>query len=194
MKTRNLLPDDVEIREMTIDDFRKIFRSKRSEIFDKAFEFRSDDILSETEKEATIKLANNMGQPFYYCLMAFHKNEVIGWSFGKQIDAEKYYMINSAVYPAYRRQGIYAAMVQRVIEKVSAEGFQVIFSRHVATNSAVIAAKLQQGFVITSMELTDTFGLLVHLSFYTNPIRRRVLGIRAGEVFPDQEMLKLMGI
>jgi hypothetical protein len=56
----------------------------------------------------------------------------------------------------------------------------------------VIIPKLKAGFVITSMELSDVFGLLVHLSYYTNSLRRKVLEFRTGEALPDDEVRRAL--
>ena len=44
------------------------------------------------------------------------------------------------------------------------------------------------------MELSDSFGVLVHLHFYTNNIRRKVMDYRAGMLKPDTEMKEIFEI
>ena len=68
--------------------------------------------------------------------------------------------------PGHRRKGIYTALMHRVIETVVEKGFQKIYSRHSVTNNDVIVPKLKAGFVISSMEISDVFGVLVHLVYF----------------------------
>ncbi len=185
--------DDVEIREMAMADFRPHFQRLRPQLFKKNFELHTSRILTPHEMELQKKLDAKMGETYQFCLVAYHKDEIIGWSFGRQVDRESFYMVNSAVMPDFRRKGIYSALVERMVQEAASQGFQIIFGRHVATNSPVIAAKLKLGFVITGMELSDSYGQLVHLSYYTNPTRRKIIAVRSGEMVPDEEILSLMG-
>lgn len=79
-----------------------------------------------------------------------------------------------------------------MIEVIRSEGFQIIYSRHAATNSSVIVPKLKSGFVISGFELSDTFGTLVHLTYFTNPIRKKVMEFRCGDLRPDEELKSLL--
>jgi len=103
------------------------------------------------------------------------------------------YMQSSAVFPEFRRAGLYTELVRKSVELGTEAGFLSIFSRHVATNNAVIIAKLKLGFRITSLELTDTFGSLVHLSYFPNKTREKMLEYRASFSKPDDEIKKLLG-
>jgi hypothetical protein len=85
-------------------------------------------------------------------------------------------------------------MVGKVIELVTKQGFQLITSSHNATNSAIIIPKLKAGFIITGFELSDTFGLLVNLTYYTNATRRKIMDFKAGQTRPDDELRRLFGI
>ena len=103
-------------------------------------------------------------------------------------------MCNSGILETHRRKGLYSALMGRVVEAATAEGFQKIYSRHTSTNNAVIIAKLKAGFSITSFELSDTFGVLVHLSYYPNAVRRKVQDFRAGQAKPDDQIKKLFSL
>jgi hypothetical protein len=72
-------------------------------------------------------------------------------------------------------------------------GFQVIRSSHQATNNAVIIPKLTFGFIIAGMEICDQYGTLVHLDYFTNERRRRVMDFRCGLARPEPEVAKLLG-
>ena len=75
-----------------------------------------------------------------------------------------------------------------LLERVEKMGFQVVLSRHTTTNNSIIIPKLKAGFVITALEVSDRFGTLVHLSYYFNEKRRKVMLFRAGDFKPDQDV------
>jgi hypothetical protein len=52
----------------------------------------------------------------------------------------------------------------------------------------VLVPKLRAGFVITGLELSERFGTLVHLSYFFNALRRRVLDVRSGEALPEGQV------
>lgn len=66
--------------------------------------------------------------------------------------------------------------------------------RHSATNNAVIIPKLKAGFVITSMEISDMFGVLVHLTYFPKVLRRKMITYRVGDMKPDEEIKKCLKI
>lgn len=101
-------------------------------------------------------------------------------------------MMNTGVLEAHRRRGVYTALLPVVLKTAQQVGFQVVLSRHHATNNAVIIPKLKAGFVITGLELDDRYGTLVQLSYYFNPLRRRLLDVRVGQSAPDDEVKKLL--
>ena len=57
-----------------------------------------------------------------------------------------------------------------------------------ATNSAVLVPKLKAGFIITAFEMSDVYGLLVHMSYFANPVRRKAMNFRSGMTIPDEEL------
>ena len=135
-----------------------------------------------------------MGNPYELCCVLYNQGKLAGWSFGSQVDNEKFYMINSAVMPEHRRRGLYKALMAFVLRDAAGEGFQIIYSRHVATNSAILIPKLKAGFIITAFEMSDMHGLLVHLSYFVNPIRRKAMDFRAGLSIPDEELRRFLPI
>lgn len=56
----------------------------------------------------------------------------------------------------------------------------------------MIIPKLQCGFVISSLELSDVFGTLVHLKYFTNKTRRKIMDYRCGLKKPDESIKKLI--
>ena len=131
-------------------------------------------------------------KPFSMNLAVYDKKEnFVGWSFGWQENSTTYYMCNSGVLSKHRRKGIYSSLLNINIKILSEMGFQLIYSRHNATNNNVLIPKLKAGFIISKMEISDTFGCLVHLHYYTNKTRRKIMDYRSGEMAPDDELKKL---
>jgi GNAT superfamily N-acetyltransferase len=182
------------IESMTRDAFLPYFDAHGSVLFGDTLSFPAREAMTEPERAASDRLEENMGSPFRLNLALFHGDEFAGWSFGIQKDRETYYMTNSAILPEHRRKGLYTALMRHTMDRVQAEGFQVIFSRHAATNNAVIIPKLKFGFIISSMELSDTFGTLLQLRFYTNPTRRKMMDVRSGERRPDAELMTMLNL
>lgn len=181
------------IRELTPAEEQYVWDELAPSVFGATHDFPYRTTLAPEARARMKELGANLGEPYRLKLGAFVDGQLAGWSVGVQESDEAYYMINSAVLPAYRRQGLYKALVQAVVERVAAEGFQRIYGRHVATNNAVIIPKLQCGFTITSMELGDRFGTLVHLTYFPHAPRRKVLDYRAGQAKPDAEVRDYLG-
>ncbi|MNT15998.1 Acetyltransferase (GNAT) family protein [compost metagenome] len=128
--------------------------------------------------------------PFQHSMVVLFKGQLAGWAWGFQDDRDSYYMQNSAVLHEYRGKGLYSAMLDYVLEKLTAKGFQKIWSRHNCTNSAILIPKLKKGFQVTGTELNDKFGSMVCLSYYPNKTRRKIIEFRAG-ARPDAEVKAL---
>jgi L-amino acid N-acyltransferase YncA len=90
-------------------------------------------------------------------------------------------MCNTAIDPAHRGKGLYARIVQEVIDVARAEGFQLITSKHHASNSAVLVPKLKAGFIITGLTLDEKYGLMVLLTYFVDPVRRSLAVRRIGQ-------------
>jgi len=170
------IPDGYEIRELTDGEFKPLWDSE-------------DD-----ESAKAGRLRKNMGDLFYLNLGLFYDGEFIGWTAGQQESAETYYMRNSAVLPAHRRKGLYTQLLAETLRIVTAKGFQKIYSRHSATNNDVIIPKLKAGFTISSLEVTDLFGVLVHLVYFPKDLRRKMMIYRVGDAKPDEEIKKCLGL
>jgi len=180
---------------MSKEDFDPLFQEHATKIFDdETLVFRLRDALSDDERARIKKLDGSMGEPFMLRLGVFHGDEFVGWHLGRQDSASSFYMQNSAILPAHRRKGLYNELVKRALEVATELGFQSIWSRHNATNNAVIIPKLKQGFVISGMEVSDVFGTLVHLTYFPKEVRRKMMDFRVGQIKPDAETKKLLGI
>jgi len=187
------LPEGYEIREMTGEEFGPLWREHAPKIFDDSSQiFRVFDFLSDTEKTKAKELQGYMGSPYQLRLGLFYKNEFVGWSTGHQESSETYYMRNSAVLPAHRRKGLYSTLLRQALATLTEKGFQKIYSRHSATNNDVIIPKLKAGFTISSLEVSDMFGVLVHLVYFPKDLRRKVMVYRVGDIKPDGEIRKCL--
>jgi ribosomal protein S18 acetylase RimI-like enzyme len=190
---KNQLPPGYEIREMTKEEFQPLWQKHSAPIFHEDGQiFSLWDALSDEEKAKGKQLGENMGKPWQLRLGLFHRDEFVGWACGDQKNFEEYYMRNSAVLPEHRRKGLYQALLQKTVDIVVEKGFQRIYSRHNATNNAVIIPKLKFGFVISSLEVSDIFGVLVHLAYYPKEIRRKMMDYRVGDCKPDAEIRRLL--
>jgi hypothetical protein len=149
-------------------------------------------VYSESERTGINLLKTKMGRPLRLDFALFYGEEFVGWHIGDQLSATEFYMRNSAVLPEHRGRGLYSAMLVAVKEYVLQLGFQEITSKHNTTNNAVIVPKLKQGFVISSLEVSDVFGVLVVLKFLANERRRKLTEIRSGMSVPDGEILETM--
>jgi len=181
------------LKEMTPKEFFPLFGKHYQSLFGNDHTFFADKYYSESENNKMEKLKERMGNLFALHIGLFSKNnEFVGFTFGFQESEEVFYMACSAVLPEYRRSGLYTELVKFVIKRTSDEGFQKIYGTHCATNNAVIIPKLKLGFIFSKLELSDTFGTIIHLQYFTNPLRRKVMDYRSGQRIPDQEMKTVM--
>lgn len=181
----------IEIRELTPDDWRAIAEGPLLTAFPDVMDFRWKDWASPEAVARQQALAARMGgEPWRLRLGAYVEGQLAGWTVGVQESGETYHMVNSVVLPEFRRRGVYRALVAAALARVEAEGFQRVYSRHVTTNNAVIVPKLQAGFVISGLEISDLYGSLVHLTWLADPVRRAVMAVRSGERRPDADTLK----
>jgi GNAT superfamily N-acetyltransferase len=180
------------LRRIPEAEMETFLRQHHGRTFIDRWDFNHFEAMSAKELAGARQLHQRMGTPFRLDLGIFLDDECVGWHFGIQESAEKFYMINTALLPEHRGRGVYTALLKRVLDILRAEAFQIVYSRHAATNNQVIVPKLKAGFIITGFELSDRFGTLVHLSYFFNPMRRRVLDVRAGQVRPDAEVLRHM--
>lgn len=183
------------IKKLSSEEFSPLYEKYREQVFADDHSYNKWSILSENELDKKSILTQNMGAPFRLYLGVFDKsNNFVGWSWGFQENSTTYYMCNSGILESHRRKGIYQALLRHNIEILSEMGFQIIYSRHCATNNSVIIPKLKEGFIISKMELSDNFGVLIHLHYYTNKTRKKIMDYRAGQLKPDSEIKEVFKI
>ena len=189
------LPAGYEIRLMPPEEFGPLWEKHAQEMFEASqLIYHPLDVFSESELEKIGGLRKRLTEIVRLRFGLFFENQFVGWSWGFQESAETFYMCNSGVLPEHRRKGLYTALMNTVVESAVGEGFQKIYSRHTTTNNAVIIPKLKAGFHITHLEVSDQFGVLVHLTYFPNASRTKVLDFRAGQIKPDEEIRSLFKI
>jgi len=115
---------------------------------------------------------------------AFDGEKLVGYTSGWFEVGGRFYIGSSAVHEAYRRQGVYTRLMREVEAAVRARGGLAISSQHVATNNAVLIAKLRLGYVIVGTEYSEQMGLLVRLVLNLNPARAALYAQRVGMLVP----------
>lgn len=187
--------DNYHIREIADEEFGTLWLGPSKKFFeDESQVFRLRMALSEEELATWETLRAKLGNPIRINLGMYNGDEFIGWCWGYQESAMKFYMCNSAIFPEHRRKGLYTRLLNEMISRTKALGFQEVFSRHAATNNSIIIPKLKAGFKITTLEVSDLFGVCVHLNYYLNPLRTKILDYRVGQIKPDDEIRKNLGI
>ena len=181
------------IREMTAKEFFPLFGKHYDALFGDDHTFFPENHLSDLENEKKLQLKKRMGDPFQLHLGLFSPtNEFVGFSFGMQESDETFYMAASAVLPEHRNLGLYTELVTYLLKRTIEEGFQTIYGTHCATNNAVIIPKLKLGFIFSKLELSDTFGTIIHLQYFVDPLRRKVMDYRSGLKVPSNEIKSVM--
>jgi GNAT superfamily N-acetyltransferase len=186
------LIDDFTFCELSPDAFGTLFTHYQPQVFADNVAFDVRGALSESEIEATNNLRADFHPQHILRLGVYRGDQFAGWHIGVQDSWDRFYMMNTGVLPQFQRQGIYTALLPRIVAWAQEKGFQTVYSRHHASNNAVIVPKLKAGFLITGFEISDLHGLLVHLSYFFNPVRRKVLAFRTGQSLPDATVRPLL--
>ena len=183
---------DIEFNFIEKERFSKFIKEFGQVIFKTDFDFNIASLLNDEEKE---KIRNNH-IPFKeiekYYLIAEKDNQIIGWSVGHQLNRSDFFMGNSAVMPEYRNQGIYTKMLDKVVNRLKQKGYQTITSKHKMSNNAILVPKLKYGFVISGFEVSDEYGCLVELCYFTKPERKELHEIRIGTRKMNEKHLNLI--
>lgn len=109
---------------------------------------------------------------------AFVDDGLVGWSYGWFEVEGSFYMANSGVSPSCRRRGIYAALLEAVIEHARTAGSPLVRSRHSVLNNPVIICKLQRGFQVAGFGVSARLGGLVELVHHLTPERQALFAAR----------------
>ncbi len=192
--TRLPLFDDYSVAVLDDQTFLPLLEQYRAKVFANTLTFSAWEALNASEQKALETWQQHADSLVRLNLALYQGDAFIGWSWGRQLDQETFYMASSALLEPWRRRGIYSALLRWLLTQLSAQGVQIVRSRHLATDNAIIIPKLKAGFVMTGMELSDVAGTLVQLSYFFNERRRQVLDFRAGFRLEDREILEQLSL
>lgn len=184
----NQLFGDYFYKELTSEELAPLWHEYHPLVFKDIVNFDLPSSLSDQERLDMERLREPFRDLYTLRLGIYHGDQFVGWNVSVQDTWARFYMMNTGLVPEHQGKGIYTNLLPVILDVAREKGFQVVHSRHHATNSAVIVPKLKAGFIISGMELTDRFGLLVNLSYFFNERRRKVMAFRAGEFVPDADI------
>lgn len=117
------------------------------------------------------KLAGQIHAEYF----VFYNNagEPVGFSLGKVVNEQTFFMEWSGILPDYQRRGLYSQFLETLIPYLKALGIERITSNHMGNNRPVLIAKLKAGFIITGTTLDERHGMLVWLARFLEPARER---------------------
>lgn len=139
-----------------------------------------DGVIAAEAASRPSAVARDVSSP--YGLAAFRAGMLVGWSQGYRQGRGEFYMLNSGVASTERRTGIYSELVRGILAHAVSEGYAKVTSRHAASNSAVLIAKLRLGFQVSGFEYSEVYGPLVRLTFIVGESRRHLYGVRAASI------------
>ncbi len=163
-----------------------LFKQELDAIFHRVFpdwnSFEVPALPKETasQREALRKNFNEMPLRLTILIRRKTTGEVVGWVSGEQLDWETFYLRNSGLVPEARRQGIYTALHNGLMEQLSSLGFVRVVSDHQPNSRAILLLKIRLGYCIQSMGLDERFGPLVRLVYFLNAERREYFESRYG--------------
>ena len=197
MEFKYRLPNGYSIKEVETAEFAKLWEKPGKRIFnDSGMFYDSKKVNNKKDLEYFKELRQqfNSSQHYRVNLALFYKGKFAGWSWGFQETATVFYMSNSAILEKHRKKGLYNCLMKEMLNRVVAKGFPKIYSRHIMTNNDILIAKLKQGFKITSFELSESFGTMVHLSYFPSKIKNDILDFRSGLKRPNKKMKEIFSL
>lgn len=120
--------------------------------------------------------------PAPFGLVAYRGDVLVGWTQGYRQGRSDFCMLNSGVAASARRSGVYTALVEAVLVHAASQGYARVNSRHAASNTAVLIAKMRLGFLVSGFEYSEVYGPLVQLSHFVGEARRRLYQARSASL------------
>lgn len=143
------------------------------------------ELLTEVLADESVRDPKASGREFLFPeqfrVGAFVQDRMVGWSYSRG-EGNEVRMVNSGIYPEFRRKGIYSAMVRETISWAEERNFRRVFSRHVPGSNAVLIPKLRLGFLVSAFEYSEVYGPLVHLSYVIGTKRRELYRSRSAPI------------
>ncbi len=95
----------------------------------------------------------------------------VGWFTGEAEDTITFYNRNAGVLPEVRNQAIATEFLGHFIDYLRELGYERVTSQHKVTNKKVLLALLKRDFIITSLEATERWGIMVKLTRFLHEDR-----------------------
>ncbi len=155
----------ISIREFTAKEHEEYVKPLIKAYFSQGFPHFDPDLIYDEKTKDIIADRRQLVEKFtpWTRIAAYKDDQIIGWSIGKPYAEDTFVMANSLVLPQYRRQGLYLRLLEETVKKAKALGFKKILSHHLAVNNGIIIAKLQAGFEISGVKVSDEIGILINL-------------------------------
>ncbi len=166
----------------------------RADLFPETVDFSPKMVMSVEETQNLSRLESRLVNAVSLPIGFFLNEKMIGWHYGVQESRGRFYMQETGITKEHQGKGVYSQFLLHFTQHLKEMGFQEIYGRHTATNSSVIISKLKAGFVISGFHVSDVYGLMVHLSFFTNPLRQKMIRFRTGEQCLNQELSQTIRI
>jgi len=174
----------IDIRQVDILD-EAALRAIAEPIFgDTARQQHLKELIGSEAAERHAELRQSLPKAERIRIGAFDGDRLVGYSQGWFEVGGGFYIGSSAVDPDCRRQGVYTRLLRAIEQAVRERGGITISSQHVATNNAVLIAKLKLGYVIAGTEYVDAMGLLVRLVLHLTAERGALFAARTGMLVP----------
>ncbi|MFD1731654.1 GNAT family N-acetyltransferase [Deinococcus malanensis] len=128
-----------------------------------------------------------------YAWLIGHQGQVAGWQLSRQWDRRTAYMVNTALLPAHRGQGLYSRLLPVVLRALQAKGYDLVRSHHHATNNAVLIPKLRAGFFMQGLQV-DEHGVMAVLVHSFAPEYQEAMHLRSGLHRPQGRSGRRLGL
>jgi ribosomal protein S18 acetylase RimI-like enzyme len=147
-----------------------------------------EGLVDPAQLSQTLALIEALPKPQRIRVGAFQGERLVGYTTGwfENGGGGRFYIGSSAVQEEHRRGGIYTRLLTELHRAVGECGGTAVSSQHVATNNAVLIAKLKLGYVIAGTEYVEPMGLLVRLVLHLEASRAALFRERTGMLVPPK--------
>lgn len=175
------------LRLETKASFDALLQNEFCHYFDEHIYFRRDNLYNSYHDKAQITPYEFQVNPL---LLTLCDNQIpIALFKGFPTSANAYLMDISVVHPEYRRQGVYTALMDVILDYTQRAGFSVVHSTHCPSNLSILIAKMKKGFYICAMNISPEFGPEITLSFFHNETCKKAFLFRCGRIEMNQELI-----
>lgn len=145
-----------------------------------------ESLVDPAQLSQTLALIESLPKPQRIRIGAFQGDRLVGYTTGwfENGGGGRFYIGSSAVEEAHRRGGVYTRLLTELHRAVRERGGMAVSSQHVATNNAVLIAKLKLGYVIAGIEYVEPMGLLVRLVLHLEASRAALFRERTDMLVP----------